>query len=399
MKRFFLIVTFLISTLGIGQSKSNYTSIDKKMAAIPASLTISTDSIAKYINDNFKTDNDKIRAAFYWTAANISYDIDNMFVVNYDETQKERIAKTLKNKTGICVDYAVVFNEIANATGVKAVLISGYTKIDDRVSNLSHAWSAAKIEGKWYLFDPTWGSGYVNSTDRRYIRRTNYSFYKIEPELMINSHIPFDYLWQFLDYPITNQEFIDGVYASDATKEKFDFAKEIANLETLPKSKLYAESANRIEKNGMKNQFISQAYVNAMNNSKNALGKENWEKQKENSAKIALIIKELNTANNDFNSFIKYRNKQFQPLVSDDEIKKKIQDPKDKMLACKAQVEAIIATDNENKAYLEELKGSIEERIQQMEEHLQFVHLYLSKPKPVRKSMFYTIVKTKSPIK
>ncbi len=394
MKLFFLIITFLTATLSFSQAKVNYSLIDKKMAAIPSNLTTSTDSIAKYINANFKTENDKIRAAFYWTAANIAYDIDNMFVVNYEETQQDRITKTLKTKTGICVDYAVIFNEIANATGVKAVLISGYTKLNDRISNLSHAWSGARIDGKWYLFDPTWGSGYVNSTDNKYIRRTSYSFYKIAPELMINSHMPFDYLWQFLTYPITNQEFIEGAYGSDPTKEKFDFAKEIALLETLPKSKLYSESADRIQKNGMKNQFISQAYINAKNISNNAKAKENWEKQKEISTKISLIVKQLNSANKDLNTFINYRNRQFQPLVSDEEIKKKIQEPKDKLLVCKAEIEAINSNDVGNKTHFEELKESINQKIQLTDEHLQFVNLYLIKPKAVRKTMFYSVIKT-----
>ncbi|MBP6758701.1 MAG: hypothetical protein KA133_05565, partial [Flavobacterium sp.] len=196
MKNIYLLLFSLFTVLSFGQSKVNYKLIDKKMDAIPVSFANSTDSIAKYINANFKTENDKIRAAFYWTASNISYDVDNMFEVDVNQTPQERITKTLKTRKGICIDYANVFNEIAHTLGIKSVVVSGYTKINDRVSNLSHAWCAAKIDNKWYLFDPTWGSGYVNNTDKKYTRNINNSFFKIVPELMINSHMPFDYLWQ-----------------------------------------------------------------------------------------------------------------------------------------------------------------------------------------------------------
>jgi hypothetical protein len=36
------------------------------------------------------------------------------------------------------------------------------------------------------------------------------TYYKVLPEEMIASHMPYDYLWQFLSYPITNTEFETG---------------------------------------------------------------------------------------------------------------------------------------------------------------------------------------------
>jgi uncharacterized protein involved in tolerance to divalent cations len=63
------------------------------MAAIPSASASSTDAIANYINANFKTETDKIRAVFYWTASNISYDVPGMFDLNVNETVPEKIAK------------------------------------------------------------------------------------------------------------------------------------------------------------------------------------------------------------------------------------------------------------------------------------------------------------------
>ena len=166
MKNIFLILSFFFSLLSFGQANVGFALVDAKMTVIPANAANSTEAVAKYINANFKTENDKIRAVFYWTASNISYDVENMFAVNSKETPQDRITKTLKTKKGICGDYATVFNEIANLVGVKSVVVEGYTKQDGKVATLAHAWCAAKIENKWYLFDPTWGSGYVNNNNK-----------------------------------------------------------------------------------------------------------------------------------------------------------------------------------------------------------------------------------------
>lgn len=395
MKNIYLLLFSLFTVLSFGQSKVNYKLIDKKMDAIPVSFANSTDSIAKYINANFKTENDKIRAAFYWTASNISYDVDNMFEVDVNQTPQERITKTLKTRKGICIDYANVFNEIAHTLGIKSVVVSGYTKINDRVSNLSHAWCAAKIDNKWYLFDPTWGSGYVNNTDKKYTRNINNSFFKIVPELMINSHMPFDYLWQFMNYPITNQEFMEGAVAGDEAKEKFDFIKEIDRLESLSKVVELTESSQRIQKNGMKNQLISQAYVNAINHLNYEKDKENRAKFNEANTKVNAIVKEYRGAIKELNDFVNYRNKQFQPLVSDQEIKRKIQEPIDVLVKCKEAISALENIGNQNKTNRDDLENNISKTLEQAQEHLQFVNLYLSKPKPVRKTMFYSVVRTR----
>jgi hypothetical protein len=75
------------------------------MAAIP-NASSSTDAIANYINANFKTETDKIRAVFYWTASNISYDVPGMFDLNVNETVQKKLPN-VKRRKGVCA-HAVV---------------------------------------------------------------------------------------------------------------------------------------------------------------------------------------------------------------------------------------------------------------------------------------------------
>ncbi|HEY6142162.1 MAG TPA: transglutaminase domain-containing protein [Flavobacterium sp.] len=380
MKNILFVFTFLFSILNFGQTNVGYSLIDKKMAAIPSNLTASTDSIANYISSNFKTENDKIRAVFYWTASNISYDVKNMFAVNFEETNQDRITKSLKSKKGVCINYALIFNEISNKIGIQSSVIVGYTKQNGKVGDdLSHAWCAAKIDNKWYLFDPTWGSGFVNKGV--YTKKINNYYFKTEPNKIIASHIAFDYLWQFLNYPITNNEFYLGKTQIDKTKKYFDFEKEIAKQSSLSEIDQLFESSERIEKNGLKNALIREEYQNK----KTQLA---YLRQNGNIDKLNVVVAEMNEAVVLLNDFIFYRNNKFKPTLSDEQITDMVQKPREKLLKCQNDIYKIGSTGSENASNMNSLKKSIEANLVAAEEQVSFVKNYLSKSKLVRKTMF-----------
>lgn len=389
MRHTLLLLSCLCSFFVLAQKKQkiqkNYDLVDTKMDKMPAEYNQSMDSIGNYIKSNFQTESDRIRAVFYWTANSISYDADNMFEVKFDESLQDRTTRAFKAQKGNCFDYSNIFNQLATAVGIKSVVVNGYTKWNKvKVDNLSHSWNAARIDDKWYLFDSTWGSGYV--INGIFTRKLNNDNFKVDPELMINTHMPFDYLWQLREYPISNQEFIEGVYAGDNAKQKFDFVKEIARSESLPKVEQLLEVSQRIEKGGMRNQHISQAFVYA----KTAWRNEN---EREKGNKYTEIINQFNKANGQLNDFIHYRNKQFQPIVPDQEIRKKIQEPIDSLIICqKTLSEFEKEVSSANKPSVENLKKAISQTLDRAQEHLQFVNLYLTKPTLVRKTMFYKVV-------
>ncbi|MGZ9734440.1 transglutaminase domain-containing protein [Flavobacterium sp. GNP002] len=379
MKNIYLVLFFFISILGFGQVNTGYSLVDAKMAVIPASSTTSTDAIAKYINSNFKTETDKIRAVFYWTATNISYDVANMFAVNFNETEQEKIAKTLRTRKGVCIHYAVVFNELSQKIGIQSYIIDGYTKQNGKVGDLAHAWTAAKIDKKWYVFDPTWGSGYVNNG--RFSKKINNYYFKAEPAKIIASHIPFDYLWQFSNYPITNGEFYEGKIQINKTKKFFDFEKEITKYNDLSEADQLFASAERIEKNGLKNAMILERYE----------GKKQqltYLRQNNNIEKLNAIVNDMNEAVVLLNDFIHYRNNKFKPTFSDDEISSMIEIPRAKLAKCQNDIYSVGAVGNKNASNVASIKSSIGAALAQAEEHSLFVKNYLSKSKIVRKTMF-----------
>ena len=390
MRYFILFMTLFFFNLTIGQVSNEYAAIDKKISVIPDSLTTSTSKIASYINSKFTTESEKVRAAFFWTSNAISYDVPNMFEPNFMDSSQEKIKKTLKSKKGVCIHYAEVFNDIVNKMNITSYVISGYTKQNGKIATISHAWCAAKIDNKWFLFDPTWGAGYVDN--QKFYKKLNNTFYKVDPAKMILSHMPFDYLWQFLNIPKTNQEFYSGKIIETKTKVNFDYIVEIEKYNKMSDGDKAFDCANRIEKNGIINDLILEYY--------NYRKKEfTLFRQNKNIEKINQIVIDYNQAISLLNDFIMYRNKAFKPTFSDATIKDMIQTPLNRLQKCKNDVYSIGSVGNENASNLNNLKKSILDAVDQAEKQVQFVNEYISKGKGARKGMFQKVTWFGIPLK
>lgn len=379
MKSAFLLFVLLTSFLSFGQANVLFASVDSKMSKIPTESEVSTTAISNYITSNFKTETDKIRAIYFWTASKIKYDTNKMLAPNLYETSQEKITNTLKSRTGVCSDYAEVFNEISNKVGIKCYLIPGYTKQNGKVATLAHAWCAAKIDNKWLLFDPTWASGAVNNG--KFIMKFNEVYFKVDPSKMIATHIPFDYLWQFLNYPITNQEFYEGKIVANKTKKYFDFESEIKKYEQLSDSDKAFESASRIEKNGILNALISEQYKYKKNEFTILT-------QNINSEKLTQEFVNYNQAVALLNDFIMYRNKKFKPSRMDEEMKDNMQNIKDQFKKCEDGIYTIGSLSKENISGVIKLKNLLLEINKEVQKQDNFLKEYLGKNSVGRKMMF-----------
>ena len=374
-----IILSFFTYIIVNAQSHNPYSHIDNKIARMPDSLSRSTTKISEFISTNFKSDEEKIRAIFYFTATKINYDVENMFTLNSNKSSDEILKATLETRKGVCLNYAIVFNEISNKIGIKSVIINGYTKQRGKIDPIAHAWCGAFVDNKWFIYDPTWGAGYM--ANKKFIKKLNEQYYKSDPSKIIVTHMPFDYLWQFLNYPITNEEFYNGVTQINKSKTYFDYEKEIAHYDNYSEMVKLTTSIKRIELYGIKNAMIAEQI--------------NYKKMQLENLKQAKLYEEFNKAIADyneavkqFNRFIDYRNKQFKPNVSDDEIKKMIEVPKTNLINTQYLLNNIGAIDKSNQKNLISIKQSLSELLKQIEEQEVFVKDYLNKGKLGRKSMF-----------
>ena len=363
-----------------------YAKVDKKVMELPESLTHSTQEIADYVKLNFTTDSDKTRAIFIWTASNIRYDIDNMFAINFYEKQEEKIAKALKNRKGICENYAAVFNEICLKCGLKSFVITGYTKQNGFTDYIPHAWCATMVDNNWFLFDPTWGSGYISNG--KFVKRIENSYYKVQPSKLVKSHMPFDPMWEFLNYPITNQEFYEGRVVENKSKPYFSYIDSIAVYEKLDSIEQYIAASRRVEGNGVKNALVFDRLahlkreIEIYNNKKEV---------KSNNDKVELYnraVIDFNDGISKFNIFIQYRNNQFKPMKPDPEIQEMLDGGYNKIKAAKDKLEKIDNPEPNIAKMIISLHKQVNEISTRFDEQEEWLHKYFSKGKFGRSTMF-----------
>lgn len=112
-------------------------------------------------------------------------------------------------------------------------------------------------------------------------------------------------------------------------------------------------------------------------------------KQKDAYFRVKDIVAQYNQANALFNDFIYFRNNRFRPLVSDQEIKNKIEVPYRMLLECETEVRQIKDISGENASHFKDLKRAIAQAKDNYGSQLEFVNEYLSKNKVGREMMFY----------
>ena len=233
---------------GAGAKNPKVLSVDKKAKQIPDSVTRNVTNLAQYIETNFTGDEDRVRAIYVWITNNIDYDAARLSSLS---RIRQTIEQTLELRRGVCADYATLFNEMCRINGIKTHYISGSTRKKEKVSAISHAWCCAFVAGKWQLYDPTWGAGTVNEEKKSFQRRFNNAYFQILPEQMIQSHMPFDYLWQLLENPVSAHNFLVGNIDPSKATHYFNYPDSIALWEEQSRLEQLRGERYRIERNGI----------------------------------------------------------------------------------------------------------------------------------------------------
>lgn len=366
---------------GKGQEPVNiYAAVDAKMLAIPEAQTSTTKDVANYINANFTTEKDKVRAVYAWTTNTFEYDYDNMFALNFYEKKENKAEKMMRLRKGICENYAAVFSEICNKCGIKAYVVPGYTRHDDFTSYLPHAWCSAVVDNEYFLFDPTWGAGYISN--KKFVRKLSNDYFMQNPASHVRTHMPFDMMWQMLNYPLTAKEFEERKPVNDKNKNYFSFPDSIAAYEKMSQLEQYEAEARRIEQNGIKNALVYNQLANLKQNIE--IERQNGLVNTYNSA-----VADFNLSVSELNEFINYRNKQFTPLKTDMEIQGMVDTVDHKLSRVAVKLATVKGRDNQVDAMVSPMEKQMAEVTKTVQEQQEFLKKYFKKGKLMRKSMFY----------
>jgi len=345
-----ILFLFCFALMVNGQDINEY-AVDAAARAIPREETNTTADIAQYIGKHFDTDDKKVRAAYAWVTTNIKYDKDSIHRVILDESREEKVTFALRRRKGVCENFAAIFNDICIKSGIPSFVIEGYSTQNGNINKEPHAWCAARIGGNWFLFDPTWDAGFTSSGGLNKAR-----YFKILPVDFIQTHYPFDPLFQFLNYPLNYHEFSRNVSSG---KTYFNFTDSLKAYQDADSLTRYLSALARIEKNEWPETLIDI-------------------KKKQIKLEIELIyqdsdMSDYNSAINDYNqaignlnTFLNYRNNQFQPPKKEEEVQGIFNEIKRKINLANLKLNRV----NQSKATLALNTGDIQKKLDDLVENV-----------------------------
>ncbi len=200
------------------------------------------ESIVSYLEKGATTDQELAAIMAYWIMNNIAYDVDAFLTGAYPSTDWET---TFYSKKTICSGYANLYSELCRRVGLHTAVISGFAKgfgykKDTKFERSNHAWNYLEIDGKSFLLDITWASGYVEYQDKklRFVKFNKPEMLFSPPEVFIERHLPSQHRWQLLNHPVSLEHFMKYASASemiDSSTGYFNFEDSISSYFSLPK--------------------------------------------------------------------------------------------------------------------------------------------------------------------
>lgn len=221
---------------------------------LPVGATRTVSSLATYLKSHYQSDKERLWALYSWEAGHIKYNYESMGQQHKMTKEMELAQWTLDNRVGVCANFAQLFYSVARLMGVECYLVPGYVVTENRVRDNGHEWCACIIQGKPYIFDPTWGGGYLLN-NVQYVPKLNPDFFMVSPERMVLTHMPEDPMFQFLDYPISYDE-IDNPGATTPIRTYFSWRDTLDSYMMQDTLLRLEGKIRRMKNNGFANDWV-----------------------------------------------------------------------------------------------------------------------------------------------
>ncbi|QHI38250.1 hypothetical protein IMCC3317_36390 [Kordia antarctica] len=171
------------------------------------------------LTSDLTTDVERFRAIFKWVCSSVSNDYklysrnmrkrqryknDSLKLSDWNEKfQKIAFRKLLKDRKTICTGYAYLIKELANLANIECEIVHGFARTStmniEKLDTPNHSWNAVKLNGNWYLCDPTWASGIPNPTSYLFEFQFNDGFFLSDPKIFSINHFPAEEKWFLLE--------------------------------------------------------------------------------------------------------------------------------------------------------------------------------------------------------
>jgi hypothetical protein len=226
--RFLFLIIALIFFVGnlsaqdINLRTFDYSKADSIALNFPKGKYRTYKEIVEPLTINLETDQEKFRAIYRWIADNVAYSFSN---------KSDNPGRALTQRKAVCAGYSSLLKEMCNDAGLECNVIDGWAKIKpsdigQATKETSHAWNEVQLNGKWYLTDLTWASGWYDFKNRKFYKDFDSAYFLPTPEFFIKQHFPMDKKNQMLATPVKKSVFNKScVWYEDAAKYSFTVLK------------------------------------------------------------------------------------------------------------------------------------------------------------------------------
>ena len=364
---FVFLIVFLFSSKLFGIT--DYSEIDKRSVCIPDSLK-TAEQISTYLTKDLKTEIEKVRAFYIWISHNINYDMENKGTTKRFKSIADVIDDVLKNRKGICQQYAELFHLFCQKSGIKSFVIGGYTRNGQtQISDVAHSWNAVQIGMNFYFMDVTWASGFtINNV---YVNQFRDDFFLIEPLLFVKTHLPFDPIWQFSDNPITIFDFNNQNFLKLSEKGNYNYRAFIAEIENQDRLTYLEQVSKRmLGLDELNDLLLDEIKENAFQIT--------YEKGK-------IAADSFNTATDNYNLYIKLKNSRFRnPVIEDAKLPELIRNVERPLYKADFMFQNVFTFNPDLRMQFSTFKMNIEEFKAKLRIESAFIDKYIKTKRPLR---------------
>lgn len=371
---FFCVVVFLFA-------QEKYARTDAAALAIPVEYTFSPDSLADYINRHFSGEEEKIRAVYIWMTHTLKYNVYTTFDSPNELPDEHReMVQTLRQRKGVCRQFARLFRLLAEKLGIPAYVVAGYNK-NGRGIVLSdpHEWCTAKVNLHWYFFDPTYGMGYV--ADYRFVSSPNTTFFCRQAREMIRTHMPFDPLWQQFERPYSFEEFDRGTIDLSRNVPVFHWSDSLVVYARQTPAQRLEATYTRVSANGKGGPLVNYFLQLTLANIGSA--------RKMEIHTLYKRIAELKIQATDrLELFLEYRKNAFRPEKPEREVRLMIEIPESVMMQADSLIHSVHSFPPPYETAIKNLRRSVIELSNRVFQQKMFIERYYATRRSERSKMF-----------
>jgi hypothetical protein len=203
----------LLTTNSFAQnSDKNFTAVDDYVRSLGKLDSLNMGSISVAVTQHFSDKMDKVRALFDWVSFNIELDLK---AARSNAPDKNGSDGVLKSHKASSAGYAILFQDLCSAIGIRCLTVDGYMKhgIDDiniKPEAPNHTWNVVQLgqtKEEWYYIDVCLGSGYTDKDQKIFTKSFNDDYFFANKPTFNLQCFPDNIAWQLNSGPKSLKDF------------------------------------------------------------------------------------------------------------------------------------------------------------------------------------------------